>query len=57
MFQRLLTFPNVLVTGHQAFFTREALTAIAETTLANIAAFEAGAPLLNQVTFERGVVR
>ena len=57
VFQRLLTFPNVLVTGHQAFFTREALTAIAETTLANIAAFEAGAPLLNQVTFERGVVR
>ena len=40
MFARLLTFPNVLVTGHQAFFTEEALTAIAETTLANIDAFE-----------------
>ena len=33
---RLLTFPNVLVTGHQAFFTREALADIAETTLANV---------------------
>ncbi|MEM7566974.1 MAG: 2-hydroxyacid dehydrogenase [Pseudomonadota bacterium] len=45
VFARLLTFPNVLVTGHQAFFTKEALTAIAETTLANATAFEAsGAP-------------
>jgi len=41
-FTRLLTFPNVLITGHQAFFTREALTNIAETTLANVSAFEAG---------------
>lgn len=40
IFARLLTFPNVLVTAHQAFFTREALTAIAETTLGNITAFE-----------------
>lgn len=48
-FQRLLTFPNVLVTGHQAFFTREALAAIAETTLANVAAFERGEPLANAV--------
>ncbi|NAZ36248.1 2-hydroxyacid dehydrogenase [Rubellimicrobium sp. CFH 75288] len=39
-FARLLTFPNVLITGHQAFFTREALTAIAETTIANLSAFE-----------------
>ena len=46
IFARLLTFPNILITGHQAFFTREALTAIAETTIANISAFEAnGAPL------------
>jgi D-lactate dehydrogenase len=30
-FTRLLTFPNVLITGHQAFFTREAITNIAET--------------------------
>lgn len=39
VFARLLTFPNVLITGHQAFFTREALTNIAETTIANITAF------------------
>jgi D-lactate dehydrogenase len=36
VFERLLTFPNVLVTGHQAFLTEEALTAIAQTTLQNI---------------------
>jgi D-lactate dehydrogenase len=39
---RLLTFPNALVTGHQAFFTREALTIIAETTIQNISDFAAG---------------
>jgi len=39
---RLLTFPNVLVTAHQGFFTREALQAIARTTLENISAFEQG---------------
>jgi D-lactate dehydrogenase len=42
VFMRLLTFPNVVVTAHQAFFTREALRAIAETTLSNISAFEQG---------------
>ncbi len=42
VFSRLLTFPNVLVTGHQAFFTEEALTQIAETTLGNITAFSKG---------------
>jgi D-lactate dehydrogenase len=47
--QRLMMFPNVLVTGHQAFFTRDALEAIAETTLANIDAFAAGRPLANAV--------
>jgi D-lactate dehydrogenase len=40
VFQRLLTFPNVLVTGHQAYFTKEALTHIAETTVENIAAYQ-----------------
>lgn len=46
VFARLLTFPNVIVTGHQGFFTREALEAIAATTIANMAAFaERGAPL------------
>lgn len=44
VFQRLLTFPNVIVTGHLAFFTEEALTSIAETTLGNITDFEAGRP-------------
>ncbi|MGA9638087.1 NAD(P)-dependent oxidoreductase, partial [Flavobacterium sp.] len=34
--QRLMSFPNVLVTAHQAFFTQEALTQIALTTLGNI---------------------
>lgn len=41
---RLLTFPNVVVTAHQAFLTREALDAIAGTTLNNIAAWAAGTP-------------
>ncbi|WP_323121763.1 2-hydroxyacid dehydrogenase [Burkholderia alba] len=41
---RLLTFPNVIVTSHQAFFTREALAEIAQTTLANIRAWHDGAP-------------
>ncbi|MEW5931112.1 MAG: 2-hydroxyacid dehydrogenase [Gemmatimonadota bacterium] len=42
VFARLLTFPNVLVTAHQGFFTEEALRAIAETTLGNVSAFERG---------------
>lgn len=41
-FSRLLTFPNVFVTAHQAFFTEEALTNIAETTRDNVEAFAAG---------------
>jgi len=49
VFARLLTFPNVVVTGHQAFFTEEALTAIADTTLANVTAFERGETLANEV--------
>ena len=49
VFQRLLTFPNVLITGHQAFFTEQALTSIAETTLASIADAEAGRPLVNRI--------
>jgi D-lactate dehydrogenase len=46
---RLLTFPNVLVTAHQAFLTKEALDNIASTTLENITTFERGQPLLNRV--------
>lgn len=46
VFERLLTFPNVLVTGHQAFFTEDALTAIAATTIANVDGFaKTGKPL------------
>jgi D-lactate dehydrogenase len=41
VFTRLLTFPNVLITGHQAFFTHTAMVEIAETTLTNIDAFAA----------------
>lgn len=42
VFSRLLTFPNVIVTGHQGFFTREALRQIAETTMRNVALVERG---------------
>jgi D-lactate dehydrogenase len=50
VFARLLTFPNVLVTGHQGFFTREALDNIARTTLANATAFEDGRSPGTEVT-------
>jgi D-lactate dehydrogenase len=46
---RLLTFPNVLITSHQGFLTKEALANIATVTLANISAFERGEPLVNRV--------
>jgi D-lactate dehydrogenase len=46
---RLLTFPNVLVTSHQAFLTREAIANIADTTLSSVAAFARGEPLVNAV--------
>lgn len=49
VFSRLLTFPNVLITGHQAFFTRNALQAIAETTLLNLHQFAQGQGCENQV--------
>jgi D-lactate dehydrogenase len=39
---RLLSFPNVLVTGHQAFFTEQAVTTICETTIQNLTDFEEG---------------
>jgi D-lactate dehydrogenase len=53
VFARLLTFPNVLVTGHQGFFTREALENIAETTLANISAFEREGRAPHEVSTEK----
>ncbi len=46
---RLMTFPNVLITSHQAFFTKEALVNICETTARNISDFEAGRELVNEV--------
>lgn len=46
---RLLSFNNVIVTSHQAFFTREALDNIAETTLQNIKDFTQGIPLKNEI--------
>ncbi len=52
VFQRLLTFPNVLITGHQGFFTREAMLNIAQTTLQNISLFEEAGQCQNEVTVE-----
>jgi D-lactate dehydrogenase len=49
VFARLLTFPNVLITGHQGFFTAEALAAIAESTLGSVTEFEQGRPLTCRV--------
>ncbi|NJD25347.1 MAG: 2-hydroxyacid dehydrogenase [Betaproteobacteria bacterium] len=47
--QRLISFPNVIVTGHQAFFTREAITTICETTLKSATEFANGQPLSNEI--------
>ena len=49
LFMRLTTFPNVFITGHQAFFTDTALTNIAETTISNISEFESTGRCTNQV--------
>jgi len=48
---RLISMPNVIVTSHQAFLTREALDNIAETTLKNIHDFFAGKPLENELCY------
>lgn len=50
VFARLLTFPNVLITGHQGFFTREALRAIADTTISNITQFHRTGAALHPVS-------
>ncbi len=47
--QRLVSFPNVIVTGHQAFFTEEAIGQIMQTTIDSITAFERGEKLVNRV--------
>lgn len=49
LIQRLVSFPNVIVTGHQAFFTREAIGQIMATTLESVTAFERGEPLVNAI--------
>lgn len=54
MLARLLTFPNVLVTSHQAFFTQEALYNIAKTTLQNIQDYFDGKHLENEVCYHCG---
>lgn len=46
---RLMSFPNVLITGHQGFFTKEALEEIATVTLNNLTALEKGEDLINEV--------
>jgi D-lactate dehydrogenase len=53
VFARLLTFPNVLITAHQAFFTDEALEEIARVTVENLTAFEKGDLLSNEVSWEQ----
>jgi D-lactate dehydrogenase len=49
IFMRLATFPNVLITAHQAFFTTNALEEIARVTMANLTAFERGEPVANEL--------
>lgn len=49
LISRLISFPNVLITSHQGFFTREAMQQIAEITFANADAFESGRALVNEV--------
>ena len=53
VFSRLLTFHNVIITGHQAFFTENALRAISETTLHNISEFQNGKPCINEVRIKK----
>lgn len=47
---RLMSFPNVLITSHQGFFTQEALDQIAETTLSNVRSFNEGEVLINAIS-------
>ena len=54
VFSRLLTFPNVVITGHQAFFTADALASIADTTLTNLTDLERGGECANEVGPPRG---
>ena len=49
VFQRLLSFPNVIVTGHQAFFTEEAISTICQTTINSVTEFANGQALTNEI--------
>ena len=51
---RLLTFPNVLITSHQAFLTHEALENIATTTISNFREIIAGKELTNEICYHCG---
>ena len=51
-FDRLNALPDVLITGHQAFFTAEAVEAIAVTTIANLTAFDRHGAGLRPVAIE-----
>jgi D-lactate dehydrogenase len=51
LLMRLMSFPNVLITSHQGFFTEEALTQIAQVTLNNISTFEKKQTLQNEVAY------
>lgn len=55
VFMRLVTFPNVIVTGHQAYFTREAIDDIVASTIASLEAFERGLPLADAVPATAGL--
>lgn len=47
--QRLISFPNVIVTGHQAFFTQEAIATISKTTINSVTEFAVGQSLSNEI--------
>jgi len=49
---RLLTFPNVIITSHQAFFTKEAVENIADTTLGNIKEYFEKHTLTNEICYQ-----
>lgn len=55
-FQLLQSFSNVVITAHQAFFTKDALQSIADTTLTNITQFERGLPSQNEVKYQEKVI-
>lgn len=57
VFSRLLTFPNVVITGHQAFFTADALGNIADTTLGNLTDLERSGTCVNEVSLSSGEAR